>query len=337
MPLAALRRVSLTRPLTQRIHRAVSRRARNLAPPLTIDRRHLYILPTPAGWFLAAILVVLLLGATHYSNSLAFALTFWLAAIVLVSMHRAHANVLHLVLTSVSAEPVFADQPLGWVLAFENRSRRARHALWIGWMHDDTQDIMHYFPGRKSSGRQHKTNHSHLAFIKQARVRRGRMTCPAVRIESRWPLGLFRVWTELHPISDVLVYPARRGNANLNPTGAHNKNGQSQSRCGSGEFIGHRSYVPGDSLRQIDWKVSARRDELLVRELAEYRAPRLVFSFETLNAPDTETRLSQLALWVDAAASAGLEYSLRLPNAEFGPASDAVHRQDCLKALALYG
>lgn len=330
MPLAALQRVSLTRPLTRRIHSIVSRRARHLAPPLTIDRRHLYILPTPAGWFLAAILVVLLLGATHYSNSLAFALTFWLAAIALVSMHRAHANVLNLVLTSVRAEPVFADQPLRWVLLFKNRSRRARHALWIGWSHYETQDVMHQIPGRTAGGG------SHTVSLDQTQVRRGRMKCPAVRIESRWPMGLFRVWTELHPISEVLVYPARRGDANLITAGVSDQNGERHARRGSGYFIGHRSYVPGDSLRQIDWKVSARRDELLVRELAEYHSPSLVFSFDAVNTANTEARLSQLALWVDTAASAGLEYLLRLPNTEFGPASDAAHRRACLKALALF-
>lgn len=321
----ALRRFSLTWPFTRLIQAHVSRRARDIPPPLTIDRRHIYMMPTGGGWFLGAILAVLLLGATHYSDSLVFALTFWIGSIAVVSLYRANKNVLHLILESVDADPVFADQSLRWVLTFKNPSKRERQGLWIGWARDDERQVWHHIDSQDAQ----------RITLDQADIQRGRRQCPAIHIESRWPMGLFRTWTELHPVSEALVYPARRGTDELTTAGVSDTNGQHHAERGHGEFIGHRRYVPGDSSRQIDWKVSARRDELLVREHAEIRAPRIVFDFDSLHTLPREERLSQLARWVDVAAAAGMEYRLRLPGVDFGPAHGSAHRQACLKELAL--
>jgi len=148
-------------------------------------------------------------------------------------------------------------------------------------------------------------------------------------------MGMFKTWTELHPVSDALVYPERRGTDPIAASGLSDKTGQHNAGRGEGEFIGHRRYIPGDSSRQIDWKVSARRDELLVREHAELRASRLVFDFNAIKTPNKEDKLSQLARWIDGADAAGLEYRVRLPHVDFGPASGWAHRQTCLKELAL--
>ena len=86
--------------------RFIDRRTPVRALPLAVSRRRLYILPTRSGALFAVLLTVMLLGATNYENSLAFALTFWLGAITLVSMHHAHGNLLGVQIITVSAAPL---------------------------------------------------------------------------------------------------------------------------------------------------------------------------------------------------------------------------------------
>ncbi|MEX0615758.1 MAG: hypothetical protein WD177_07610, partial [Methylophaga sp.] len=50
-----------------------------------------------------------------------------------------------------------------------------------------------------------------------------------------------------------------------------------------------------------------------------------------------ENKLSQICQWVLQAEAAGRSYSLNLPNQQIASGLGDAHRQQCLKALALYG
>lgn len=53
--------------------------------------------------------------------------------------------------------------------------------------------------------------------------------------------------------------------------GLHAGRHRSPATGSSPEFSDHRAYLPGDDLRAVDWKVAARRDQLLVRRFREER------------------------------------------------------------------
>ena len=59
-------------------------------PPLTLQARRIYILPTAPGVAAAALLFVMLLAGMNYNNSLALLLCFMLCGVALVSMHECH-------------------------------------------------------------------------------------------------------------------------------------------------------------------------------------------------------------------------------------------------------
>ena len=64
-----------------------------IAPVDTVlGRRQLYMLPTRHGLLFALVLAVLLLAAINYGNGLAYALTFLLASVAVVSMLHTHRN-----------------------------------------------------------------------------------------------------------------------------------------------------------------------------------------------------------------------------------------------------
>src|SRR3990167_2870927 len=75
-----------------------------------LGRRQLFMLPTRFGLLFAALLVVQLLAAINYSNGLAYALTFLLGSLAVVSMLYTHRNLLRLRLSASACAPVFADE-----------------------------------------------------------------------------------------------------------------------------------------------------------------------------------------------------------------------------------
>lgn len=101
--------------------------------------------------------------------------------------------------------------------------------------------------------------------------RRGRETVVIEGIVSTFPFGFLRKSITESYRREVIVWPARIRYA-LRRTPAHNsaRSGHRRSRRGSGpELINLREYRPGDPLRVVHWKASARQQKLLVRETAE--------------------------------------------------------------------
>lgn len=95
---------------------------------------------------------------------------------------------------------------------------------------------------------------------------RGRAAFGDLHVRARGPLGLAaRQWTV--PLArEVRVYPDLRGLASL-PGAERAEAGRARGGHREGrEFAALRGYVPGDDVRAIDWKATARRGAPVVRE-----------------------------------------------------------------------
>jgi len=304
--------------------RFVERRAPVAALPLCVSRRRIYILPTRSGALFGLLLVVMLLGATNYENSLAFALTFWLVAIALVSMHHAHANLVGVQITHASAAPVFAGEVMHFDITLNHVTGRARRALRVSADDGAAGQRLELGPGESRSVQ-----------VACGTDRRGRRRCPRLRIESIYPIGLFRAWSWLQPDVQALVYARNIGRDRLPARAGGEQVARYNSSRGHDEFLGHRPYLHGDSPRHIDWKASARNDDLLIRETVEQRSPTLWLDEASAGNGNREARLSQLTRWVLLADRAALAYGLRLNDQHIGPDNGPSHRLACLRALAL--
>lgn len=316
----------MTRRLADHIDASIRRRAPSGQPPLRIPARRVYILPSATGGLFGVLLIVMLAGATNYGNNLAFTLTFWLAAAALVSMHRAHRNLAGLELAGVSAEPVFAGENARFAIELASQARPARRGLRVS-------------GGATGIGRAISVDRDGTASacIEARTLGRGRLVCPRLTIGSRYPMGLFRCWSHAAPTAHVVVYPApidRLGRSASAPDGDDDQ--VEQAHAGDAVFAGHRHFQTGDSWRRIDWKASARTDDLIITEHSDTRAPTHWFDYAALDALDPEARLSQLAYWILEADRNGTVYGLSLPRRTLGPAAGTAHRRACLEALALF-
>ena len=168
-------------------------------------------------------------------------------------------------------------------------------------------------------------------------VARGLHGLPALSIETRFPLGLFRAWSVWRPAATVLVYPAPEQPAPPLPAGQPTGGQELPARQGSsGEFDGLRGWRRGDSLRQVVWKKVARTGELVSRDSASTAAQSLVLDLAQAGVPDAESRLKRLAAWVLSAERLGLNYALHLPGVDLPSAGGEAQRRSALEALALW-
>jgi uncharacterized protein (DUF58 family) len=98
-------------------------------------------------------------------------------------------------------------------------------------------------------------------------LQRGEQTFKGLYLEAGDPSGLF-AHRELMPAHEsVLFYPqiVRLQRIPIRPRQTRGFAGSIPARvAGSGvDFFGVRGYMPGDRLRQINWRLSARRDDML--------------------------------------------------------------------------
>jgi uncharacterized protein (DUF58 family) len=99
--------------------------------------------------------------------------------------------------------------------------------------------------------------------------RRGLFLFPAVSLGSAGPVGLFRGNRSLIIPGDLLIYPAYQPLKRLRILERHEAGRWPTTQVGSGEqIIGSRDYRPGDSLRQVHWRSTARRGALVVKEFS---------------------------------------------------------------------
>ena len=295
-----------------------------LSDTLTLTQRNVYILPTRAGWMLAATLIVLLIASINYQLNLGYLLTFLLAGSAAAGMVVCHNTLRGLTLHLLPPQPLFAGGLAVLDVKLVNPRRTPRHAIGVALLDTDNWSWADV-PEQGESTVQ----------VSFKPARRGLHRVPTLTAETRFPLGTFRVWTVWRPAAQVLVYPAPEPMPPALPPGEPRSGaGLAGGARASGEFDGVRAYQRGDPMKLIVWKKFAKSDELVSRDTLHMQRQELWLDFARIGGLDVEGRLSRLAAWVLMADEQGLDYGLRLPGVEIKPASGPAQRLRCLEALA---
>ncbi len=116
--------------------------------------------------------------------------------------------------------------------------------------------------------------------------RRGDATFRALRVTSAFPFGVLRKSVIFAQEHSALIRPeaaAPPAHALRRALSQSEHGAMSRVRVGRGvEYLGVREYTPGDSMRRIAWRNSARTGELLVRETMSPASKRVWIGLETL-------------------------------------------------------
>ncbi|MDF3833513.1 DUF58 domain-containing protein [Cupriavidus basilensis] len=294
---------------------------------VTLDRRHLYILPSRAGLGFAALLMVMLLTSLNYNISLGFALTFLLGGIGMACMWQAYRNLLDMTVAGAGATPAFAGEPA----AFSLRIAGADAPVRIG-IEASLPARAGALPASLSLAR----DATGLLTLHLPTTRRGWLALPRVTLSSRFPLGLFRVWSHADLPLAALVYPRPEAGAPPLPFAAQPDDDGIACLPSDDGIDQLRRYRSGDPLHRIAWKHSARTGRWLSRTGQAGSQPAYWLDWQSLPpAMAAEARLSRLCAWVLAAGEMA-DIGLRLPGVDIPPGHGGAHRRACLEALALW-
>jgi len=284
------------------------------------------MLPTRYGLLFAVLLAVQLLAAINYGNGLAYALTFLLGSLAVVSMLYTHRNLLRLRLSASRETPVFAGEVASFRIHLVNDDAVPRFGVSVVCEKNAVACID--VPARGSAAVE----------LPVPAAKRGWLAVPPISISTRFPLGLLYSWSRRVVLGQTcLVYPRPADPMPFRARPTENHDAMQGLHAGGDDFIGVREFRPGDSPRHVDWKAVARGEAWHTKQFgAGYRITAW-FDWDALAGLDIETRLSVLTRWVLEAQRQGMLYGLRLPETTLSPDCGEVHQHECLKALALFG
>ena len=300
---------------------------------LELTQRNVFILPTRAGWTLAATLLVLLVASINYQLNLGYLLTFLLAGSVAVGMHVCHATLRGLALRMVPPEAQFAGAAAVFRVVLHNTRRSVRYGIGMA-VRGSGQWAWTDVPAEGTSTVE-------IAFQPE---RRGLHPVPPLTAETRFPLGTFRVWSVWRPAAQMLVYPTPEAHPPPLPPGEPLSGPAAASAAmraqNAGEYDGVRAYPRAHPLKLWLWTTAARApangsEDLVSRDTQHTQREELWLDAQAAALPDTEARLSRLCAWVLMADRLGVDYGVRVAGRTVNPSQGEAHRRACLEALAL--
>lgn len=278
----------------------------------TLRQRALFVFPTPFGFAVLALVVLLYILGTNYQNNLVILLGYLLLVLCLATILLAFFNLHHL---TVQAQQSPADVCAGHDIQLLLQLKRATsqpQALYIGW---------HNQPMALVSG------DSHLLHL--AAPQRGYYQIPRLKLQSVYPFGLVRCWSYVRLDCWYWVFPMPQ----LSPFSTQQDAENSGNRE---EWSGQRQYQPGDASRQLDWKRYSRQQQLLVHQYSAVSQP----TAELWLSPDPrienlEAQLSDLTARAQLFEQRAQPFGLRLARREVPIGVGPAHLRQVLQELAL--
>jgi uncharacterized protein (DUF58 family) len=300
-----------------------------------LTQRNVYIVPTRAGWTLAATLLVLLVASINYQLNLGYLLTFLLAGSVAVGMYTGHNTLRGLAMHLAAPEPHYAGSAAVFRVVLHNTRRSVRYGIGMA-VRGSGQWAWTDVPAEGSATVE-------IAFQPQ---RRGLHPVPTLTAETRFPLGTFRVWTVWRPAAQMLVYPAPEPHPPPLPAGEPLAGPAAAMAAAlraqmAGEYDGLRAYRRGDPRKLVVWKKAARAqaagsEDLVSRDTQQaQQREELWLDAAATGLGDAEGRLSRLCAWVLMADRLGVDYGVRAAGRVVRPAQGEAHRRACLETLAV--
>lgn len=323
----------------QRIDSWMSRRAPR-AKRVQLSNKNIYILPSRQGWLLCAVLVVMLLAAINYQNSLLFGLCFWIGSTFAMVIWHTWKNLAQLQLEAMPLVSGFSGERVPVPLKLTAKSQ-SHLRLEISWRSLEGEDVV---PAPVIVNLASES--SETLSLPFEHASRGYAVTPRIVIASVYPLGILRAWSIIDLDQPVLLYPkpvygvAPNEQAFIDDSEATDDNEPQKPETGGSDFYEINPYRRGDSLNRIDWKRLAKTGEKVTKNFASQstRAEREL-NYERFSHLPVEQAVSAMTGWVVEWSKAGLPFKFQLGELtiEYVEGENSAEVIQCLTALALYG
>jgi uncharacterized protein (DUF58 family) len=271
--------------------------------------------PTRAGWLFFVLTFGVGFAALNTGNNLLYLVLSFMLAFLVLSGLLSESALRGVRIGRVLPREAYAGLPARVVLEIANRSRRApAFAIAVedrgaGPGQRRTRSNGRVFALRVAPGATERRSYRFAA------ENRGWFEFESFRVSTRFPFGLFSKSLILEAGERLLVYPKVErlaAPARSGLTDPHESDATGRGPLGA-EVSGLREFAPGDSLRRIHWRATARRGALVVRELESDTSAEVEVRLRTGAAPeaeiferDVEWAASEIAALCDAGLRVGL-------------------------------
>ncbi len=289
----------------------------------------------PGGWVFTAMFFGVLIAAWNTGTSLLYIVGSGLSSFILLSLILARWNLRNIHLSCEAPYAVHRGEPLMAGVRIENRKwLMPTFSVRIENSGDDggAAGYLLHVPAQRAA----ELNISHVF------ARRGVQHLPPFSLVTAFPFGLMehrRVFMVEH---EVVVYPkitAVRASY-LEQAAGGNTVARAASSEGD-EFFSLREYLPGDDLRRIVWRISARLGKWMVREMSSEGSRNVIIALDTRASfvtPEDEERFEEC---VELTASIAIMLVMRqycvsiiTPDTRLEPGDGAYHQRRVLELLA---
>ncbi len=254
------------------------------------------IRPTLRGLYFILFASLLLMAAFNTGENLFYLSTYALFAVILVGFWTTRKSVRNINIQCTSPEAVHRKESFAYQATLEySRKRGATGSIKL-----ESESFDHpYAIDTLSADTPIQTRM--YATMNQ----RGVHKLPSIKISSSYPFGLFTQHTTLEDENTILVYPrvyplAKSIMRELDDNGHTPKSSNNNDGI---EFYSLREYIPGDDIRRISWKISARIGNLIIRELEPSTTRMVILILDTRGIPKTQEETEQFEQVIDLGAS----------------------------------
>jgi uncharacterized protein (DUF58 family) len=314
--------------------------------------------PTGLWIIFGPVLACMWLAAVNYSNNLVYAILYLIGSLSFISIFHTWRNLAALRVEHIRIQPAFAGGEVQIDIYLRNPGKQTIYGLFFARPADEAalprrSFLASFFsllglenvlprksaalPLRGGSGLRIEAGDSCAAEVVFPAERRGLYRFESLLVRTSYPFGLF--WASFRVTVNVeyFIYPQPQGTIHWPELRPGGEQGSPASSKPGDDFSGVRAYMPGESLRHVDWKAFARGRPLSIKQFTGGSGHELWLDAAEMAQLPLETRLSQLALWIVNAEKEEIPYALKLGRTTLPLGLGAVHSRRALEALAVAG
>ncbi len=277
---------------------------------------------TRPGFVYIAITILISVAAINTGNNLLYIISSLMLALMALSGAASLVNLFSIDISLGASEEIFASIPARFSLTVSKR-RGSSFFLKLETLFGSVplpfikgrseQPLWLTFPGR------------------------GKTILESLQIHSGFPLGFFRRFKKTPVGLELIVYPRPENCVLPVPSGGirgtEKPSDSFFSELGD-EIKELRTYRPSDPLKWVEWKATARRGRMVVREFYHLEGDTLKIDLSRKRDP-WEGRISEACYLVLEGHRRRLFVGLKLPDREIKPGRSEKHKKELLEALAL--
>lgn len=287
----------------------------------TLNQRNIFIFPTAFGAFYLLVTALLFTIGLNYQNNSVYAFCFFLVAVFVAAIMPTFNNLHGLTFRTKSHVVTTVGQPTD-VVVYVSAEQRTRCQLAL--CHDPIV-VFDVIPDQQCD--------IHLALTMMSP---GVHRLQSLKLESVYPLGLYRAWTWLSLANTLYAAPRPLRVSDLAQL-IDTQGRAAQWQWQENEERELREFRPGDGARDIYWRRAVGEGPLLSKTRGVQRraaSPQGLLDYHRSTATQHLAKLADLCFWVLHCDAQGVPFGLILPATSIALDSGASHRKRCLMALA---